>query len=146
MAHIVILNGPNLNLIGKRQPEIYGTMGFDEYIPYLKGLFLPHLITYHQSNHEGTLIDWLHQYGFDAHGLILNAGGLTHTSVSLADAVAAIKCPVVEVHISNINEREIFRKNSYLKPVCVHSVVGKGLHGYELAIDHILEKLAPESL
>ena len=141
MKHIVILNGPNLNLIGRREPEIYGDISFDEYIPQLREKFPDIKITYHQSNHEGVLIDYLHLYGFTVDGILLNAGGYTHTSIALADAVKAITTPVIEVHISNIYERESFRHHSYLKSVCIGSIVGHGLKGYENGIKEILEKL-----
>ena len=141
MKHIVILNGPNLNLIGRREPEIYGDISFDEYIPQLREKFPDIKITYHQSNHEGVLIDYLHLYGFTVDGILLNAGGYTHTSIALADAVKAITTAVIEVHISNIYERESFRHHSYLKSVCIGSIVGQGLKGYENGIKEILEKL-----
>ena len=141
MKHIVILNGPNLNLIGRREPEIYGDISFDEYIPQLREKFPDIKITYHQSNHEGVLIDYLHLYGFTVDGILLNAGGYTHTSIALADAVKAITTAVIEVHISNIYERESFRHHSYLKSVCIGSIVGHGLKGYENGIKEILEKL-----
>jgi 3-dehydroquinate dehydratase II len=131
----VIINGPNLNLLGKRQPEIYGKTTFEDYIPMLKEKFENHEIIYLQSNHEGQLIDWLHEHGFSADGIVLNAGGYTHTSIALADAVSSITTPVVEVHISNIKERESFRHHSYLEAVCVKSIMGKGLEGYEIAIE-----------
>ncbi len=138
--HIVIINGPNLNLIGKRQPEIYGHLSFEEYIPQLKEKFADHAITYLQSNHEGVLIDWLHMYGFSADGIILNAGGYTHTSIALADAVKSIDTSVVELHISNIKEREDFRKISYLENVCIYTIMGQGINGYEMAVAFFLNK------
>lgn len=142
MKRILILNGPNLNLLGKRQPEIYGSLTFEEYFEDLKGRFINESLelTYFQSNHEGFLIDKLHEVGFSWDGIIFNAGGYTHTSVALADAVAAISTPVVEVHISNIYEREEFRHHSYLTKVCVESIVGKGLIGYEEALLFLLKK------
>jgi 3-dehydroquinate dehydratase II len=135
----VIINGPNLNLLGTRQPEIYGSTTFEEYIPSLREKFEDHELIYLQSNHEGQLIDWLHQYGFSSDGIILNAGGYTHTSIALADAVKSITTPVVEVHISNIKEREIFRHHSYLEIVCIKSIMGEGLKGYEFAIKHFID-------
>lgn len=139
MNHIVIINGPNLNLIGRRENTIYGDISFDEFIPDLR-IRYPHIkITYLQSNHEGVLIDWLHQYGFSVKGILLNAGGYTHTSIALADAVKAITSPVVEIHISNIMERESFRHHSYLKEVCETSIVGFGLQGYERAIQYLIK-------
>ncbi|HRD05905.1 MAG: type II 3-dehydroquinate dehydratase [Saprospiraceae bacterium] len=134
MAVYVIINGPNLNLLGKRQVEIYGTLSFDEWLPQLQNRFSEHELIYRQSNHEGDLIDWLHEFGFTVEGIILNAGGYTHTSIALADAVASIKSPVVEVHISNILERESFRHHSYLSACCVRTIMGKGLEGYAEAL------------
>lgn len=141
MGLIVIINGPNLNLVGKREPEIYGSEGFDVFIPKLRKAFSQHELIYLQSNHEGRLIDWIHEFGFKADGIILNAGGLTHTSISLADAIASVTTPVVEVHISNIYEREAFRRHSYLTPVCRHTIVGKGLEGYTEALEWIIHNL-----
>ena len=135
---ILILNGPNLNLLGKREPEIYGSQSFEEYFSILEKKYIEHQLYYFQSNHEGALIDKLHQVGFLWDGIVFNAGGYTHTSVALADAVAAITTPVAEVHISNIYEREEFRHHSYLKKVCVESIVGKGLEGYDMCIDFLI--------
>jgi len=117
---ILILNGPNLNLLGKREPEIYGSQTFEEYFDFLEKKFEAHNLFYFQSNHEGVLIDKLHEVGFSWDGIILNAGGYTHTSIALMDAVSAITTPVVEVHISNIYEREKFRHHSYLEKVCAN--------------------------
>jgi 3-dehydroquinate dehydratase-2 len=136
--HIVIINGPNLNLIGKRQPEIYGYDSFDEFIPKLKAKYTEILITYLQSNHEGVLIDWLHQYGFEVDLIILNAGGYTHSSIALADAVRSISSPVIEVHLSNIKERESFRQHSFLEEPCIHTIMGKGMSGYKEAIEYFI--------
>jgi 3-dehydroquinate dehydratase-2 len=136
---ILILNGPNLNLLGKRQPEIYGSQSFEEYFDLLERKYDEHQLYYYQSNHEGALIDKLHQVGFLWDGIIFNPGGYTHTSVALRDAVAAIETPVVEVHISNIYEREEFRHHSYLKDVCVKSIVGKGLDGYAEGVEFIID-------
>jgi len=137
---ILILNGPNLNLLGVRQPEIYGTQTFEQYYMELKETFTEVDLTYYQSNHEGALIDKLHEVGFEIDGIVINPGGYTHTSVALADAVASITTPVVEVHISNIYEREAFRHHSYVKPVALDSIVGKGLQGYNLAIKRLLDR------
>lgn len=135
---IVIINGPNLNLLGKRAPEIYGHVSFEEYLETLRATNTQDEIIYLQSNHEGKLIDWLQEYGFGkADGILLNAGGYTHTSIALRDAVEAIETPVIEVHISNIQEREDFRKHSYLTDVCQTSIIGKGINGYQLAIDYL---------
>jgi len=135
---IGIINGPNLNLLGKREPEIYGYQSFDTYFEQLKKLFQEVELFYFQSNHEGELIDTIHQWGFELDGVILNAGGYSHTSVALADAVAAVSAPFVEVHISNVHKRESFRHHSYLSAVCKGSIGGLGLDGYRLAIKHFL--------
>jgi len=136
---IIIINGPNLNLLGKRQPTIYGNRSFDDYFKTLCNEFPSIELAYFQSNHEGALIDKLQEVGFDWDGIVLNAGGYTHTSVALTDAVAAIETPVIEVHISNIYEREPFRHHSYLKVNCIESIVGKGLAGYKDAVDYLIE-------
>ncbi|MCB0562067.1 MAG: type II 3-dehydroquinate dehydratase [Lewinellaceae bacterium] len=136
---IIIINGPNLNLLGKREPHIYGRQSFEEYFLKLQEDY-PHIILhYFQSNSEGKIIDKLHEVGFSYDGVILNAGAYTHTSIAIADAIAAIRTPVIEVHISNVYEREAFRHHSYLSPVCQGLVVGLGLKGYELAIRFFLE-------
>src|SRR5687768_10587725 len=136
---IHILNGPNLNLLGKRQQDIYGDVSFEDYLESIRDGYVMVQIEYYQSNHEGDLIDYLHEHGFEKNtGVILNAGGLTHTSVSLRDAISAITTPVVEVHISDIHNRESFRSHSYLTEVCVTSFIGKGMDGYRLAIEHLL--------
>lgn len=131
---IHIINGPNLNLLGKREPEIYGSQTFEEFFEILVQEFTQHKLHYFQSNHEGHLIDKLHEIGFEPCGIIINPGGYTHTSIALADAVSAITAPAVEVHISDIYKRESFRHHSYLKVNCVDSIVGQGLDGYKLAI------------
>lgn len=133
--NILILNGPNLNLLGKRQPEIYGSLSFEDYLQKIRQHFNEIRIEYFQSNHEGDLIDKLHEVGFSDVGIVFNPGAYTHTSIALADAISAINAPVVEVHISNIYERETFRHHSYIKPNCLESIVGKGLDGYIEAID-----------
>jgi len=139
---ILILNGPNLNLLGRREPSIYGTRSFEDYLQELKQLFPSDRLIYMQSNHEGVLIDALHEYGFGkAQGIVLNAGGYTHTSVSLRDAVEAIDVPVIEVHISDVSRREPFRQHSFLTGVCAHTIQGKGLDGYRLAIEELKEKI-----
>lgn len=140
---IYILNGPNLNLLGKRQPEIYGSRSFEDYFRELEGLFPEHTLHHFQTNHEGVLIDRLHEVGFEKEvGIVMNPGGYTHTSVALADAVASIEAPVVEVHISNIHAREEFRKHSYLSPHCAGHFIGLGLDGYRLAVEFLLEELS----
>ncbi len=137
---ILIINGPNLNLLGKREPEIYGSQSFEDYFEILKKKFLEIELEYFQSNHEGEIIDKIHQVGFTYDGIILNAGGLTHTSVSLADAIGGVKTPVVEVHISNIHAREEFRKHSFLTPKCKGIIAGLGIEGYALAVQWFLDK------
>lgn len=138
MKKILVLNGPNLNLLGVRQTDIYGEQSLDEIILKLKEKFQQHHIQHHQSNHEGQLIDWLHEYGFEYDGIVLNAGAYTHTSIAIADAVSSIGAPVVELHISDIYKREKFRAHSYLTAVCVHHVIGKGTDGYLMAIEYLL--------
>ncbi|MGB3179965.1 MAG: type II 3-dehydroquinate dehydratase [Cyclobacteriaceae bacterium] len=138
---ISIVNGPNLNLLGKRQPEIYGHQSFEDFFGTLQEAFPGHELLYYQSNSEGDLVDYLHEKGFgEADGIILNAGAYTHTSVALADAVAGITTPVIEVHISNIYAREAFRHHSYLAPVCAGTIAGLGLSGYRLAINFFTDK------
>jgi 3-dehydroquinate dehydratase II len=131
---LAIINGPNLNLLGKREPDIYGKMGFDEYLAKLKAKYLHIELYYFQSNVEGELISKLQELGNDFKGIILNAGAYTHTSIAIADTVAAIKTPVIEVHISNIFAREDFRHVSYVGRNCIGSISGFGLRSYELAI------------
>jgi len=136
---LIIINGPNLNLLGTREPHIYGRQSFEDYFLKLQEDY-PHItLHYFQSNHEGRIIDKLQEAGFSYDGIILNAGAYTHTSIAIADAIAAIRTPVVEVHISNVYEREEFRHHSYLSPVCRGLIVGLGLKGYELAIRFFLE-------
>ena len=135
---IAIINGPNLNLLGKRETEIYGSQTFTDYFTQLQTLFPELDLHYFQSNAEGTLIDHLHQVGFSFDGIILNAGAYTHTSIALADAIAAISTPVIEVHISNVHAREAFRHHSFLSKNCKGIIVGLGLKGYELAIRSFL--------
>lgn len=132
--NILIINGPNLNLLGKREPEIYGTSSFEDYLETLKIKFSDIELSYFQSNHEGALVDKLHEVGFSYDGIVLNAGAYTHTSVGLADAVSGITTPVVEVHISNVHQREVFRHKSFLSPVCKGVILGFGLDSYALAL------------
>lgn len=136
------MNGPNLNLLGKREPEVYGRQTFDEYLETLRPLFPQIQLTYFQSNHEGALIDKLHEVGFSFGGIVLNAGALTHTSIALADAIAAIKSPVVEVHISNVHARESYRHHSWLSAKCAGVLVGFGLDGYRMAVEHLWRREA----
>ncbi|MDP3557888.1 MAG: type II 3-dehydroquinate dehydratase [Bacteroidota bacterium] len=137
---IAIINGPNLNLLGKREPNVYGNLSFEEFLKELKLKYPKIEFNYFQSNVEGELINKLHEVGFSFDGIILNAGGYTHTSVAIADAIAAIKTRVVEVHISNIFAREDFRHTSFLGAKCVGSISGLGLKGYELALDYFISK------
>ncbi len=132
---LIIINGPNLNLIGTRETTVYGNQTFDAYFESLKTKFKHIEMDYYQSNVEGELINKLHETGFTYDGIILNAGGYTHTSVALRDAVASIKTPVIEVHISNIFAREEFRHNSLIAPKCKGSISGFGLDSYRLAIE-----------
>jgi 3-dehydroquinate dehydratase-2 len=136
---ILIMNGPNLNLLGTREPEIYGHETFEEYFNGLKAKFGQELdLYYFQSNHEGAMIDKLHEVGFSYDGILLNAGAYTHTSIGLADAISSIKTPVLEIHISNVHARESFRSHSYLSPKCKGCIVGFGLKGYELGLQSFL--------
>ena len=136
---IAIINGPNLNLLGKRETDIYGNQPFEQYLDSLKTKFPQVSFTYFQSNVEGELIDELQRVGFDHDGIIINPGGYTHTSVALGDAIAAIKTPVIEVHISNVHAREDFRKLSHVSGKSVGSIFGLGLKGYELAVEWFLQ-------
>lgn len=138
--HIQIINGANLNLLGKREPEIYGSLTFEEYFEKLKTQYKDITLHYFQSNTEGELINKIHEVGFLADGIILNAGAYTHTSIALADAIKAVKSPVVEVHISNIFAREAFRHHSYISAVSVGIISGLGLKGYDLAIEYLITK------
>jgi 3-dehydroquinate dehydratase II len=136
---IAIINGPNLNLLGKRETEIYGNQSFDTYFTELQIKFPQATLTYFQSNVEGELINEIQRIGFDHDGIILNPGGYTHTSVALGDAIAAIKTPVIEVHISNVHAREEFRRLSHVSGKSVGSIIGLGLKGYELALQYFLK-------
>ncbi len=135
---ISIINGPNLNLLGTREPEVYGSENFDSFIQSLKQRYPSVEFSYFQSNVEGELINELHRVGFDYDGIILNPGGYTHTSVAIGDAIAAIKAPVLEVHISNVHAREDFRKISHVSAKCKGTISGLGLRGYELALQYFL--------
>lgn len=135
---IAIINGPNLNLLGRREPGIYGESSFEDYLVQLRTKFPKAELHYVQSNVEGELIDALHRFGFDFDGILLNAGGYTHTSVALADAVAAIQTPVLEIHISNIFSREDYRHVSYVGAKCKGSISGLGLDGYALGIQYLM--------
>lgn len=137
---IIIVNGPNLNLLGKREVDIYGNQSFEDYFKLLKSSFENIDLDYYQSNVEGALIDKLHEVGFSYDGIIVNLAGYTHTSIALADAIAAINTPVVEVHISNIHARETFRHHTYTGAKSVGIISGLGLKGYELAVKYFIEK------
>ena len=138
MKHIQIINGPNLNLLGKREPTVYGNQTFDAYLVELKSQFAEVEIDYFQSNSEGALIDKIHEVGFSYDGIILNAGAYTHTSIAIADAIRSITVPVLEVHISNVFKRESYRHHSYLSDACKGCIIGFGLDSYRLALDAIL--------
>lgn len=135
---IIIINGPNLNLLGKREVSIYGNNSFEEYLSQLKQKFPVASLEYFQSNHEGELIDKLHEVGFSYEGIILNAGAFTHTSIAMADAIKAIETPVIEVHISNTHARESFRHQSLLSANAKGVILGFGLDSYELALQSYL--------
>lgn len=137
MKKILVLNGPNLNLLGVREKSIYGDQSFEEYFKSLKERFADVDLSYFQSNSEGTIIDKLHEVGFDFDGIVLNAGAYTHTSIAIGDAIAAIKTPVVEVHISNVHQREAFRHHSYLSKNCKGVILGFGLDSYRLGIESL---------
>jgi 3-dehydroquinate dehydratase II len=138
MKKIAIINGPNLNLLGKRETDIYGNKPFEEYLKELQIKFPAVEFTCYQSNVEGELINELQRVGFNADGIVFNPGGYTHTSVAIGDAIAAIKAPVVEVHISNVHAREDFRKISHVSGKAAGSIFGLGLRGYELAVSFLL--------
>jgi len=142
LPKILIINGPNLNLLGKREPDIYGKEGFETLLKRLRSKYTDIDIEYFQSNHEGALIDTLHRVGFDASylGIVLNAGAYTHTSIAIADAMAAIQTDVLEVHISNVYQRESFRHKSYLAPNACGCIIGLGLKGYELGVQYFLDR------
>lgn len=135
---LIIINGPNLNLLGKREPDVYGSKSFEAYFAELKAKFKNVSLDYFQSNIEGELIDKIQQVGFTYDGIILNAAAYTHTSVGIGDAVKAIECPVVEVHISNTFQREEFRHTSFISPAARGVILGFGLRSYELAIRSFL--------
>ncbi|MBQ7444134.1 MAG: type II 3-dehydroquinate dehydratase [Bacteroidaceae bacterium] len=138
MKHILIINGPNLNLLGLREPGVYGSRTFDSYLDELRSAYPGVDIAYYQSNHEGALIDKLHDEGFNADGIILNAGAYTHTSIALHDAIKAITAPVVEVHISNVHQREDFRHHSCISAACRGVICGFGLDSYRLALEALI--------
>ncbi len=138
MKKVLILNGPNLNLLGVREPGIYGSNSFESYLPQLQAKFPEVEIEYYQSNIEGEMINKIHEVGFSYDGIVLNAGAYTHTSVAIHDAIAAITTPVIEVHISNVHQREEFRHHSYISSVASGIIIGFGLKGYEMAVGSLL--------
>lgn len=135
---IIIINGPNLNLLGKREPEIYGNQSFEDYFAQLKNKFPEISLAYFQSNVEGEIINKIHEVGFECDAIILNAGGYTHTSIAISDAIAGVSTPVLEVHISNIYKREEFRHKSIISKECVGMISGLGLKGYELGLQYFI--------
>jgi 3-dehydroquinate dehydratase-2 len=139
---VLIINGPNLNLLGKREPHIYGSQSFEDYLSILRKNYPSVWIDYFQSNHEGALIDKIHAIGFDSSyaGIVLNAGAFTHTSLAIADAISSIPLPVVEVHISNVYARESYRHHSFISAKAAGIIVGMGIQGYKFAIDFLLTK------
>jgi 3-dehydroquinate dehydratase II len=136
---VQIINGPNLNLLGRREPEKYGNLTFEEYLSMLSSRFPEVTIDYFQSNVEGEIINKIHEAGFSYDGIVLNPGGYTHTSVAIADAISSVRTPVIEVHITNIAAREEFRHTSLVGRYCAGSILGLGLDGYRLAVEAILE-------
>ena len=136
---IQIINGPNINLLGKREPSIYGSVSFEDYLAELRAKYPEVQIDYYQSNIEGELIDKIQQVGFDADGIILNAGAYTHTSIALQDAIRAVKSTVVEVHISNVHAREAFRHVSMISCACLGVICGFGLNSYRLALEALAD-------
>ncbi len=138
---ILLINGPNLNLLGIREKSIYGSSSFEDYFIQLQQRYLEHDLDYFQSNVEGELINKLHEVGFSYDGIIINAGAYTHTSIAIRDAISGIKTPVIEVHISNILTRESFRHESIIGPVCKGSIMGFGLDSYRLAVDNFINEL-----
>lgn len=142
MINIIIINGPNLNLLGNREKEIYGSVSFEDHFKILEKKYPNISLTYFQSNHEGVLIDKLQEVGFTYEGIILNAAGYTHTSIALMDTIKAITTPVVEVHISDIEAREDFRKFSYVSLAAAYMIKGKGLKGYDEGVEWLMERLS----
>lgn len=136
---IQIINGPNINLLGKREPSVYGAVSFEDYLVTLRNLYPQVEISYYQSNVEGEMINKLHEVGFDYDGIVLNAGAYTHTSIALMDAIRAIHTPVIEVHISNVHKREEFRHKSMISCACLGVICGFGLDSYRLGIEALLD-------
>jgi len=142
MIKIAIINGPNLNLLGNREPDIYGDQTFEQYFEFLKLKYPEVEFVYYQSNHEGSLIDKIQELGFDYDGIVLNAGGYTHTSIALGDCIKAVTTPVIEVHISDLKKREDFRQISMIKQACKDTIAGYGMDSYRRGVDAILELIA----
>lgn len=140
MKKIIIINGPNLNLLGVREPGIYGNSSFETYLPQLQKRFPEVELTYYQSNVEGELINKLQEVGFSFDGIVLNAGAYTHTSIALLDCIRSLKCPTVEVHISNVHRREEYRHHSMISAGCVGVICGFGLDSYRLAVEGLLSQ------
>ena len=137
MKKILIINGPNLNLLGRREPDVYGNTSFEAYLDQLRADFPLYEITSYQSNIEGELIDKMQEVGFEYDGIVLNAGAYTHTSIALQDCIRSLACPVIEVHISNVHKREEFRHHSMLSCACIGVIAGFGLESYRLAIEYL---------
>ena len=142
MLNIAIINGPNLNLLGRREPSVYGNESFDDYLVQLKQAFPTVNFSYFQSNIEGELVNAIQQYGFNQDGIILNPAAYTHTSVAIGDAIASIQTPVIEVHISNVHAREDFRRISHVSAKVVGSIIGLGINGYRLATTWFVDQAA----
>ena len=142
---ILIINGPNLNLLGRREPDIYGHASFDDYLQQLRQRYPEVELHYYQSNVEGLLIDEMQRVGFHFDGIVLNAGAYTHTSVALHDCIRSITCPVIEVHISNVHQREAFRHTSLINAACKGVICGFGLDSYRLAVEALLEMKRQEA-
>lgn len=137
---IQIINGPNLNLLGVREPGIYGSDSFESYLKKLRAMYADVELEYYQSNIEGELINKMQEVGFDYDGIVLNAGAYTHTSVALQDCIRSLRCPVIEVHISNVHKREEFRHHSFISCACEGVICGFGMDSYRLAVDYLVNK------
>lgn len=137
---ILIVNGPNLNMLGRREPGIYGSSSFDDYLPKLQAKYPQAEISYYQSNVEGELINKMQEVGFSYDGIVLNAGAYTHTSIALHDCIRSLQCPVIEVHISNVHQREEFRHHSFISSACKGVICGFGLDSYRLAVEALLSE------
>lgn len=140
---ILIINGPNLNLLGQRETDIYGHYSFEDYFKHLQKKFIDVELEYYQTNHEGSIIDKIHEKGFKCEGIVINPGAYTHYSYAIHDAIKSVTAPSIEVHISDIEKREEFRKISVIKDACVHQIKGKGLPGYEEAIEYLIKMKQP---